>query len=194
MKTDAPLKPLAIVALALLLERPMHPYEMYQLMLQRGQDATVKVRPGTLYHTVGWLQAAGFVTATGTDREGNRPERTTYSITAAGSGALEATVASLIGNPELEYSNFVVAMGEAHTVGPEALVTLLRSRLEWLEDWKRVGTAREKYAADHGVPRRYLLAGEFALRRLDSDVAWIESLIHDIESGALTWDEQLHKN
>ena len=99
MKTDAPLKPLAIVALALLLERPMHPYEMYQLMLQRGQDATVKVRPVKLYHTVGWLQAAGFVTATGTDREGNRPERTTYSITPAGSGALEATVASLIGTP-----------------------------------------------------------------------------------------------
>src|SRR5437868_2840544 len=40
------LTPLAITVLALLNERPMHPYEMHQLLLARRVDRVVKVRPG----------------------------------------------------------------------------------------------------------------------------------------------------
>ena len=47
------LAPLGIATLALLTERPMHPYEMFQTMLARHDDRVVKVRPGSLYHTVG---------------------------------------------------------------------------------------------------------------------------------------------
>ncbi|HWU59288.1 MAG TPA: PadR family transcriptional regulator, partial [Microbacteriaceae bacterium] len=36
--------PLAIATLALLAERPMHPYEMYQTLIQRAEDRIVKVR------------------------------------------------------------------------------------------------------------------------------------------------------
>ena len=46
------LTPLAISVLALLNERPMHAYEMYQLLLSRHNNRIVKVRPGSLYHTV----------------------------------------------------------------------------------------------------------------------------------------------
>ena len=82
------LTPLGVAALSLLVEEPMHPYEMYQLLIARHEDRLVKVRPGTLYHAVGRLEEQGLVTATGTDREGNRPERTTYTISAAGREAL----------------------------------------------------------------------------------------------------------
>ena len=78
------LTPLGISALALLAERPMHPYEMYQLLMERSEDRVVKVRPGSLYHTVDRLAGQGYVRATGTGRAGNRPERTTYEITATG--------------------------------------------------------------------------------------------------------------
>ena len=59
------LTPLAVAALALLAERPSHPYEMYQTLVQRSEDRLVKVRPGSLYHTVDRLEAHGFVRATG---------------------------------------------------------------------------------------------------------------------------------
>ena len=63
------LTPLGVAALSLLVEEPMHPYEMYQLLIARHEDRLVKVRPGTLYHAVGRLEDQGLVTATGTDRE-----------------------------------------------------------------------------------------------------------------------------
>jgi DNA-binding PadR family transcriptional regulator len=93
------LTPLAVAALALLAERPMHPYEMYQTLITRSEDRLVKVRPGSLYHTVDRLTRQGFVEAVGTDRGGNRPERTTYNITESGQLALSERVAEMLATP-----------------------------------------------------------------------------------------------
>ena len=82
----AVLSPMAIAALGLLAERPMHPYEMYQLLLEREEDRVLKVRPGTLYHAVDRLARDGLVRPLHTEREGNRPERTTYAVTPGYSG------------------------------------------------------------------------------------------------------------
>ena len=51
------LAPIAILILGLLAERPMHPYEMFQLTIDRREDRLLKVRPGTMYHTVDRLSA-----------------------------------------------------------------------------------------------------------------------------------------
>lgn len=89
----ATLTPLAMAALALLAERPMHPYEMYQTLIHRSEDRIVKVRPGSLYHTVARMADQGLARVTGTEREGNRPERTTYEITERGHLALAERIA-----------------------------------------------------------------------------------------------------
>ena len=120
---------LGIAVLALLVERPMHPYEMFQTLLQRGEDRLLKVRPGSLYHTVDRLAHAGLVHAAGTDREGNRPERTTYEITVAGRGALSDRIAEILGTPDREYPLFPVALAEAHNLPADDVVGLLRKRI-----------------------------------------------------------------
>ena len=82
MTPSPSLTPLAVAALALLAEGPTHPYEMYQLASVRRGDQLVKIKPGSLYHTVSRLEKQELLASIGTDREGNRPERTTYEITA----------------------------------------------------------------------------------------------------------------
>ena len=185
------MRPLAVVSLALLSERPMHPYEMYQLLLARGQDATVKLRPGTLYHVVGWLLGAGLVVATGTEREGNRPERTTYAITDEGRRALEIAVMSMISAPQPEYSDFTVAIGEAHTLPLEVVVNLLKTRLAAITAERDRGQKLLDQAVEGRLPRRYVLSGDFALNRANADIAWLTGLIAQLESGSLSWDEPM---
>ncbi|HEY8282618.1 MAG TPA: PadR family transcriptional regulator, partial [Leifsonia sp.] len=121
MPPSSSLTPLGVAALALLVERPMHPYEMYQTLVQRSEERVVKVRPGSLYHTVDRLAASGLVRATGTEREGNRPERTTYEITERGSLALSERVAEILGTPVNEYPEFPLALGEAHNLPVESV-------------------------------------------------------------------------
>src|SRR6478735_8009853 len=55
--------PLGLMILALLSERPMHPYEMQRLMVARGDDRVVRVQRGSLYPAVERLERAGLVEA-----------------------------------------------------------------------------------------------------------------------------------
>jgi DNA-binding PadR family transcriptional regulator len=75
------LTPLGVSVLALLRERPMHGYEMFQTLTTRRDHRIVKVRPGSLYHVVARLAEHGLIRPSGTGRAGNRPERTTFEIT-----------------------------------------------------------------------------------------------------------------
>src|SRR3954452_14148813 len=79
---------LGLMILALLGEGDMHPYEMLRLMRQRHDDRLVTITNGTLYHTVGRLERAGLVAEVGIDRDGNRPERRTYTLTHSGTRAV----------------------------------------------------------------------------------------------------------
>ena len=81
---SAKLTPLGVMVLALLREGDMHPYEMMRLMRQRRDDRLVPIQNGTFYHTVGRLERAGLLAEVGVDRDGNRPERTTYTLTDSG--------------------------------------------------------------------------------------------------------------
>ena len=73
-----------IAVLALLREGPMHPYQMQILLRLRHKDEILALKRGSLYHAIGRLVRDALIAAKSTDREGRRPERTTYAITAAG--------------------------------------------------------------------------------------------------------------
>src|SRR5512138_2173622 len=88
----AKLTPLGVMVLALLREGEMHPYEMMRLMRQRRDDQLVTITNGTFYHTVARLERLGLLAEVGVDREGNRPERTTYRLTDAGRDAVSEWV------------------------------------------------------------------------------------------------------
>ena len=71
--------PLALAVLVSLYEKPMHPYEVAQTLRQRAKQESVRLNYGSLYAVVESLEKKGFIKATGTVREGKRPERTVYA-------------------------------------------------------------------------------------------------------------------
>src|SRR2546422_2782843 len=80
-KRELPRTPLALAVMNLLMEGPMHPYEMKSKMKERGHDQVIKIAGGSIYDAVERLEEGGFITAQETSREGRRPEKTTYAIT-----------------------------------------------------------------------------------------------------------------
>lgn len=180
--------PLAIAVLALLDERPMHPYEMYQLLLARREDMLVKVRPGSLYHAVGRLADGEMVMAEGIGREGNRPERTTYRITAAGRHALRGRIAELLRAPVQEFPIFRLALAEAHTLPSEDVVALLGERVEHLSRSLADVDAMLDWTRAHDMPRRYCIVLEYMHATIRADLAWIEQFAAELDSGAVEWE------
>jgi DNA-binding PadR family transcriptional regulator len=182
--------PLGISVLALLAERPMHPYEMYRLLLERHEDRRVKVRPGSLYHTVDRMAEIGLVEATGTERDGGRPERTTYRITDAGREALEERIRTLLATPVNEYPQFPVALGEAHNLPRHEVVELLRARTGRIEGDLIESAALLRAAADRHVEEAYLLAPHFLREQLATELTWLTDLIGRLERKELRWPNE----
>jgi DNA-binding PadR family transcriptional regulator len=82
--------PLALAVLVHVAEQPRHPYEIAQVLRERGKDGSIKINYGSLYTVVQSLERHGFIEAAGTERDGRRPERTVYGITATGSPSCSA--------------------------------------------------------------------------------------------------------
>jgi len=192
MPPAIPLTPLGVAALALLVERPMHPYEMYQTLVQRSEERVVKVRPGSLYHTVDRLAGQGYVRATGTNREGNRPERTTYELTDQGNLALSERIAEILGTPINEFPQFPLALGEAHNLPVESVIRLLRNRVTLLRADLELLEAGIRDIEAKQLPRKYWIDAPYTRALTEVQVSWLESLIDDLESGVLSWSEDKH--
>jgi DNA-binding PadR family transcriptional regulator len=184
------LTPLAVAALALLAEGPTHPYEMYQTLVLRSEDRLVKVRPGSLYHTVDRLARQGLVRATGTEREGNRPERTTYEITEEGTLALGERVADIIATPVNEFPEFPLGLGEAHNLPLETVIELLRKRVGLMRaDITLLDDGIHRVRAK-GLPEKYWLDVRYLRTTAEAEATALEALIDDLASGAISWDEE----
>jgi DNA-binding PadR family transcriptional regulator len=186
------LTPLALSTLALLAERPMHPYEMYQLMLQRREDRVVKVSAGSLYRAVERLATDDFIAETGVEREGNRPERTVYAITAAGRDAVRSTLEQMLGEFVNEFPEFPVAIGEAHNLPPERVAELLDERVARIREFTGFIDAGLSHIAEKGVARHYVLNVHYTRAMLAAELDWLERTIAELRSGDLDWAPPTH--
>lgn len=178
---------LDVAALALLAERDMHPYEMFQLIRERREDRIVKARPGTLYHAMGRLAASGLVAATGTERAGNRPERTVYSLTGRGWAALQNRIREILATPVREYPAFPVALAESHNLPQTEVVALLRQRITLLDQDIGEVARLSAWARDREIPKVYWIGLEHSRTVLAAEADWLRTLVADIDSGELPW-------
>lgn len=189
---------LALAVLTVLVQRPMHPYEMASVLRERGKDQDMPIKWGSLYTVVRNLEKHGLVAEVGRDAQGGRPERTTYGITAAGRAEAEDWVRELVSTPEPELPRFMAGLSSLGMLGPDEVAELLRRRLDRLETG--LGVRRDLLAAHSGeIPRLFLVEDEYDLAIRAAEIAWVRDLLADIENGTLdglsawrTWHDTGH--
>jgi DNA-binding PadR family transcriptional regulator len=177
--------PLALAVLALLNERPMHPYEISSTLRERHKEESIKLNYGSLYTVVEALVRAGFILAARTVRDGRRPERTIYEITEPGRVELYDWMAELVGTPEKEFTRFEAALSLLPVLALDDAVRLLADRRLRLVAEMEAGLATRKLAELEGLPQLFSLEHEYlaALRRAELD--FVEDLLARINSRTL---------
>jgi DNA-binding PadR family transcriptional regulator len=180
------LTPLGVMTLALLREGDMHPYEMLRLMRQRHHDKLVPITNGTFYHTVARLQKLGLLAEIGIDRDGNRPERTTYSVTDAGTRAVVDWVHAEL--PRIDHpAEFRVALAEAHNLPRDAVAELLTERRAALTGEHRLYRDGLANARGRGVPEQYRIQTERQEALLIAELTWLDDFIERLSASAFPW-------
>lgn len=180
---SAKLTTLGVAVLELLHERPMHPYEMAQLMRERYVDNRVKVAAGSLYHTVERLLTAQFVEIVDTQREGRRPERTVYGMTEAGRDAFVERARIMVSVPAAEYPEFLSGLAVIDDLGREDAIEQLRHRILRLTAAVGADRAAVEALRKNKTPEIYWLDWRFTSARAEFELEWTERLLADLESG-----------
>ena len=180
------LTPLGLMVLALLAEGDMHPYEMIRLLRMRRDDRLVAITNGTMYHTVARLERAGLLAEVGVDRDGRRPERTTYAVTDAGAAAVTEWVRREL--PRVDRpAEFRVALAEAHNLDREEVVALLRRHRHALAASRSALGDGHATACAKGVPEQYLLEVDRDLTLLSAQLGWLDDVLERLADPDFLW-------
>ncbi|GAA4529996.1 PadR family transcriptional regulator [Amycolatopsis samaneae] len=178
---------LALALLGLLLEKPMHPYEMASTLRERSKDTSFKITTGTLYDTVEALARHGWIEPVETVREGNRPERTVYAHTELGREEFVRWLDELIREPVAEYPKFVAAVSYLGALGPERAADALEERARHLtERIDGTDTALHE-TTGAGMPRLFMIEAEYIAHVLRAELDWTRRTIAEIRDGSLPW-------
>ncbi|MEU4422607.1 PadR family transcriptional regulator [Actinoplanes sp. NPDC024001] len=180
--------PLAMVLLALLVEAPMHPYRMQQVIKQRGQDQLVNVaQRNSVYQTLDRLVRENLARAGETSREPGRPERTVYEVTEEGAATLRRWLLEMLPEPAREFPELPVALAFLPLLTPAETRDLLLRRAEVQEQRAAAITAQ----APAGLPRIFLIEDEYRLAALRAEITWLRGVAADLHDGTLHWDREL---
>ncbi|HXN03952.1 MAG TPA: helix-turn-helix transcriptional regulator [Candidatus Acidoferrum sp.] len=191
-KRELPRTPLALAVMNLLMEHPMHPYEMKLKMKERGHDLVIRLKGGSIYDTVERLEEGGFITSQAPSREGRRPERTVYAITKTGREEITGWLRELLAQPVNEYPQFAAALAFFAALDKEEVVRLLQVRATMLESQiAETEMGLEHWTKDMGIPRLFLVEAEYGAAMNRAELEWVRNLIRDIQGGTLwiTHDE-----
>jgi DNA-binding PadR family transcriptional regulator len=179
--------PLALATLALLLEKPMHPYELGYTMKMRHLEDSIKLRYGSLYQTVESLERSGAIQATRTERAGQRPERTVYAITDTGRDEFLSSLRELARRHTPDYSLLETALCFIGYLPPYEAADLLDERAAAMQVDLDLQQATLTSLLEAGLLRIHLVEIELRIARRESELRWLRGLIDDIRSARIEW-------
>ena len=180
--------PLVLTILALLAERPRHPYEIQRLIRERKKDFASSTQR-TLYHAIDRLVKAGLILPLETNREGNRPERTVYQLTDDGHDSFVGWLGELLAQPLSEYPLFTVAISFLAYLPMETALQALAARIIELEG-EVAGIEARLQGLGQSLHRLLLLELEYVRALRLGELAWVRTIIQDIRAGRLIWDAE----
>ncbi len=174
---------MALAVLSTVIERPMYPYEMAALIRERGKDQDMKIKWGSFYTVVQNLEKHGLLEVAESTRQGGRPERTIYRLTAEGREELEDWIRELIRTPEREQPRFEAGLSVLGVLRPDETAVLLQQRLDLLEgqlDGQRQALERFRQV----VPRLFLVEAEYDLAIREAEANWVRALLDELTTGS----------
>jgi DNA-binding PadR family transcriptional regulator len=182
--------PLAVAVLSMLVPAPLHPYGIQRLLKHWGKDEVINVgQRANLYKTINRLHEAGLIAVRQTERDQQYPERTVYELTDEGRRKVPDWLAEMLATVRSEFPQFPAALSFAMTLPPaqvqEALerrAAVLRERLAGIEQ------VLDRYSGT--LPRVTLLDDEYRRAVIAAELAWIDGVVEDLQTGALTWSKE----
>jgi DNA-binding PadR family transcriptional regulator len=148
-----------------------HGHRIRREAVGRRAALSADVAVGSIYATLGRLEAEGLIRAARTEREGRFPERTVFAITGDGRKALKALRAAALREVALPADPFNLALSAADDLYPAELLPIVEERLAQLRQQRRLLEQRRRAAAPQMAKVDQIMYEHLA-KRLDAEIDW----------------------
>jgi DNA-binding PadR family transcriptional regulator len=172
METPVPSLGISLALLGLLLDHPMHPYEMHQHLLQAEALGLVwHLKQGHVYALLAKLEDAGYLEST-TEPQGTRPPRKVLRLTEEGRSTFATWVSTPVQHGRDFRVEFLAKLFFAARDGTHAVTSLIAGQRAACSGWISA-LAHEMEALP--TARRYdRLVLQFRLSQLEAIQSWLD--------------------
>lgn len=173
-----------LILLSFLRQRPMHGYEIQQLIQKSRMDVWTNILSGSIYYALNKMEADSLIAATAEERTGARI-RKIYSITAEGERLFQQMVRETLKlAPHSPKSDFSLALNWIDSIPAAEAVALLEENLKQvetsLEQWK-VG---KQIKGEYGLSPIAVASFDHAIAQLEQDIVYLKQIISLVQPTA----------
>ena len=172
-----------LVILGLLRDKPLYGYELKHIIEEHMGDWT-NIAFGSIYFALGKLADEGFIEKVATEKEGKRPSRSVYQITAAGREEFLRLLREVWREVERHYYTLDIGLAFMEALPGEEVEGYLRDRVSQLEGVVQHVTAhRAEVLADAYVSRVVSAVFDHSLAHFEAELAWTRDVLDKAERG-----------
>jgi DNA-binding PadR family transcriptional regulator len=169
-----------LLLLGLLLDRPMHGYELYQQIQAEGIDAWFNVSMAGVYYSLGKLRDQGLV-AESRQRGGRSPRKSIYRLTDDGRTAFFAAMEEQAVSQEEVYLDYDVVIYLLNKLPLRRATDLLEQHREFLAQQVVDVQAALLAEQDAGDSPLKLAVLDHKQRYLEMELDWLANVIRSVE-------------
>lgn len=169
----------------------IHGYDLRRELLSWGADEWANVSPGSIYNALNTLVREGMLEVVGTDRQGGRPERTSYRLTAEGEKEFRELLQDNLRRSRLPNHPLLAGLAFMPFLPRDELAEAMRRRAEELR--AQADERRAKVCSilegpgdtRGGIPRHVAESFRLTATLLEREAAWARDLAGRLEKGEL---------
>ncbi|QAY77244.1 PadR family transcriptional regulator [Sphingosinicella sp. BN140058] len=167
------LTPSEAAILGLLAERPLHGYELDEVIEARGVRAWTEIGFSSIYFLLGKLEKKGLIRQdpVPASAKGRKP----YAITAAGRESLAATCLKLLAEPAGAPPPVLVGLANWPALDPAAALAALAERRQALRDRQR--GLRARHDSQQPLPPFVDALFAYGLGQAKAELAWLDTIV-----------------
>ncbi|NIM94946.1 MAG: PadR family transcriptional regulator [Anaerolineales bacterium] len=169
-----------LAILSLLVEKPLHGYQIEQVIEEREMRNWTEVGFSSIYYILKKLEGKGHIRGQIERSTGQGPARKVYYITPPGFQAWREATMQALSTPITPHSSFLLGLSNLTGIPAEdALFALRQYRISMVE---RAENLRSRWEAieDH-LPFNVNALFDFSMTMIDAELSWVTGFIHQLE-------------
>lgn len=170
-----------LIILGLLSERPMHGYEINQILTSSEMALWVEVGRTTIYYSLSRLAKNGFITEI-IEKQPDKPEKSVFHITQQGREKFIEALTKTLGEQKKTYLDYNIGLFFVDKLPRAGLIEALRRRQKFLNSWlsainKNIRRQKARLVYPSALQGVMGHTGSF----IENEIKWLDAFIGQIE-------------